>query len=55
MKTSIVWWVGWIVLFPLRLAFCAIFCLCMAMRPSLFYGIWNDYDLVENDSDKWKF
>lgn len=51
-QVTITWWVGWIVLFPVRLAALISYSLVLAMRPSEFYGF-NQFS-TEKDQSKWE-
>lgn len=51
-KVSPLWWVGWIITFPLRLIVCFILALILASHPKLFYPVWEVEE--ENDQSKWR-
>lgn len=50
---AFVWWVGWIVLYPLRLIFLILAAIAIAIAPSAWYGFIKFGG--EHDPSKWRF
>jgi len=55
MKKTITWWVGWIVLFPARLAWALVVAIVMACIPQIWYKIaYSTLDPRYKNPDNWK-